>query len=407
MRVMAGRLFALGALLAAYAGLVSFGQPAAAATRRGPEPKPNMRAELSPVAGAAGVPVTTEVGTRISAGRLDTVILTDPQGHQIPSAERPDGTSWVPAHPLAYATRYTATVTANDNADRPTTAATSFTTMQKPGGEPIGTGLYFFDDQVYGVGLPIVVEFDAPIPDRDKSAVERRLFVTSDPPQVGVWRWYGDRQVLYRPELYWQPGTRLTVRAALGGLPVGNRYVDRDRGGTATIGNSVVFDVDNATKRMRVLVDDRVAKTFPVSLGKRSTPSASGHLVVMSKNYETLFDVPGEYRLNIFYAERLTWGGQFIHAAPWSVGSQGHRNVSHGCVNLATANAAWVYGVTHIGDPVLVSGTEAHVAPGDGWTVWDLDWPAYLSGSALLNEELHARLAAGAGRVLRIGVVEM
>jgi hypothetical protein len=103
----------------------------------------------------------------------------------------------------------------------------------------------------------------------------------------------------------------------------------------------------------------------------------------MSHDYQTIFDVPGEYRTNIFYAERITWDGQYIHAAPWSVADQGVYNVSHGCVNLSDANAAWVYGVSHIGDPVTVSGTEAHIDAGDGWTVWDMSWADYLKGSAL------------------------
>ena len=47
---------------------------------------------------------------------------------------------------------------------------------------------------------------------------------------------------------------------------------------------------------------------------------------------------------------RLTWGGEFIHAAPWSVG-QGNTNVSHGCVNMSDGNAAWLFAITHIGDP--------------------------------------------------------
>ncbi len=36
---------------------------------------------------------------------------------------------------------------------------------------------------------------------------------------------------------------------------------------------------------------------------------------------------------------RLTYSGEFIHAAPWSVGSQGSANVSHGCTGMSTANA--------------------------------------------------------------------
>ena len=30
---------------------------------------------------------------------------------------------------------------------------------------------------------------------------------------------------------------------------------------------------------------------------------------------------------DVEYAMRLTYSGEFVHAAPWSVGSQGHANV--------------------------------------------------------------------------------
>lgn len=44
-----------------------------------------------------------------------------------------------------------------------------------------------------------------------------------------------------------------------------------------------------------------------------------------------------------------------MHAAPWSVNSQGFENVSHGCINLSTENARWFYDNAKIGDPVIVT----------------------------------------------------
>ena len=49
------------------------------------------------------------------------------------------------------------------------------------------------------------------------------------------------------------------------------------------------------------------------------------------------------YRTKIDFAQRLTWGGEFIHAAPWSEGQQGSVNVSHGCVNVSMANGDWLF----------------------------------------------------------------
>ncbi len=127
---------------------------------------------------------------------------------------------------------------------------------------------------------------------------------------------------------------------------------------------------------------------MPVSLGKPSTPSSSGTMVVMDKATSTVFDTTDTdgakgYRMTIEYAQRLTWSGQYIHSAPWSVGAQGHRNVSHGCVNLSPSNAAWLFGQTLIGDPVTVQGTSDKLVYGNGWTPWNVSWDEFVKGSAL------------------------
>ncbi len=357
-----------------------------------PPPAP-LTLAVGPAAASANVPVSAEITTRVTGGYVTTVTLVDSTGKAVPGSFRPDGSSWVPAVPLDFSRGYTATVTAVGAAGRTKSATTTFTTMANPGSSRIGTGLYLQPGETYGVGMPVVVEFDEAIPDQYKAAVERRLFVESTPAQVGVWHWYGDRQVLYRPKDYWQPGTVLTVRAALGGLPVGNRYVDVDRGATVTIGTNQTMLVDNKTKTLYFYRDGALVKSFPVSLGKASTPTSSGNFVVMSREYTTRFKT-SEYDILAYYGERFTWGGQFLHAAPWSVSQQGEDNVSHGCVNLSMSAAAWIYNNSHIGDPVTVQGTEVHLTPGDGWTVWDMSWADYVKGSALPHPELASTTGA-------------
>jgi lipoprotein-anchoring transpeptidase ErfK/SrfK len=126
-----------------------------------------------------------------------------------------------------------------------------------------------------------------------------------------------------------------------------------------------------------------------VSLGKPSTPSSSGTLVVMEKKETTVFDTTDDadasdrYRIDIDFAQRLTWKGEYIHSASWSVGDQGKRNVSHGCVNLSPSNARWLFDKTLVGDPVTVKGTERQLAAGNGWTAWDVTWAEFVKGSAL------------------------
>jgi lipoprotein-anchoring transpeptidase ErfK/SrfK len=93
---------------------------------------------------------------------------------------------------------------------------------------------------------------------------------------------------------------------------------------------------------------------------------------------------PEYYNLsNVEYAQRVTYSGEFIHAAPWSVGSQGYANVSHGCVGMSTSNAAWLYSLTKRGDVVDVTGTDRPMESTNGYGDWNVSWGDYKAGSAL------------------------
>lgn len=351
---------------------------------------PPIGLTITPAAGTDGALISTEIGAEVSDGAVTDVTLSAAGGGPVPGALREDGTAWVPDRPLEPDTTYTATVTATGPAGQTATAETTFTTMDAPE-RRTGTGMYLFDDQVYGVAMPVVVEFLQPVPEEYRAGVQRRMFVTTDPPQPGVWHWLGDgRQAFYRAREYWQPGTTIEVRIGLDGHPTGDgRYGDTDRRATVTIGERTEVEVDNATKQLSVYVDGELVRQMPVSLGKPTTPSSSGTMVIMSKERETVFDTFAElgpeegYRIDIEYAMRLTWGGEFIHAAPWSVADQGVRNVSHGCLNLSTSNAKWLFGMARIGDPVTVTGTERALEHGNGWTAWELSWDEFAAGSAL------------------------
>lgn len=343
-------------------------------------PPPTL--ELAPAVGTAGAPVSTEIGTAVTHGKVTSVTVVDASGTPVPGAMRGDGTSWVPAKTLGYGQSYTATVTATGETGASVTQTTTFTTMAKPAGGRIYASLYLQDGSTYGVAMPVVVEFDEDVPEAARASVQRRLFVQSEPAQAGGWHWYSGKVAMYRPAAFWTPGTRLTVRAAVGGHPIGGRFGDSDESASVTIGRDLRMEIDNATKQMTVVQNGAVVRTVPVSLGKPSTPSSSGTMVVMSKERSTIFDTtrtdgPDGYRVQVNHAQRLTWGGEYIHSAPWSEGDQGHRNVSHGCINVSAANAAWLFETTLIGDPVTTRGTEVQLAPGNGWTAWNTPWSEF------------------------------
>ncbi|WP_250000860.1 Ig-like domain-containing protein [Actinoplanes sp. M2I2] len=345
---------------------------------------------VTPATGKAEVPVSAEIGFKVAGAKVTTVTLKDSAGKPVAGTLREDGSAWVPSSPLKTKQKYAASVVATAEDGSTKSAGTSFTTMGKPA-RKTGTGLYLFDDHTYGVAMPVVVEFSPGIKKADRAAVQRRMFVSTTPAQPGVWSWTPTgTQAYYRGPEFWQSGTTLKVRIALGGLPTGSgRYGDRDRSATAKIGRKFEMKVDNKSKKMTVVQDGKAIKTMPVSLGKKSTPSSSGTMVVMEKKADTVFDTTAElgpeegYRTEIQFAQRLTWSGQYIHSAPWSVGDQGRRNVSHGCVNVAPGNARWLFDRTLIGDPVTVKGTEDKLSYGNGWTPWDKPWSEFVKGSAL------------------------
>ncbi|WP_051569842.1 L,D-transpeptidase [Cryptosporangium arvum] len=383
---------ALGLLAACSSGQeVATGKfsPAANAVKS-PAAAPTTLA-LSKPANKATKVLTSSVLTFATNGTVDAVTLTGPDGKPVAGNVASDKKSWVPARQLAYSTTYKVTATASQKGQTATTTST-FSTMAKPG-SITGADLYVNDGDTVGIGLPIVVEFTNSIPKAQRAAVERRLFVTSTPAVEGSWHWFGGSEIHYRPREYWPTGTKVSVRLGIGGLPMGNgNYGKRDRFATFTVGRAITSKVVNKDKTMYVYKDGKLIRKFPISLGKRSTPTSSGKMVAMEKAYEKTFDSgtfglpadsPGGYRQKVYYDVRFTWGGEFVHAAPWSTGSQGNTNVSHGCVNASTANASWFYELTLKGDPIEVVGTETHVDKGNGWTDWEMTWEQYKAGSAI------------------------
>ena len=157
------------------------------------------------------------------------------------------------------------------------------------------------------------------------------------------------------------------------------------------IGPSMVTKVDAATHEAQVLRDGAVIRTIPITTGKLGFETRSGTKVIVSKERTRIMDAatggtdrsdPEYYRLTVEYAMRVTYSGEFVHAAPWSVGSQGRANVSHGCIGMSTSNAQWLYDQTLVGDVVEVTGTSNAQDLGNGITVWNESWPQWLARSA-------------------------
>lgn len=344
---------------------------------------------VTPEPGAEDVRPDTPIVITASGGRVSEVVVTADDGAVVAGATSPDGKTWTSAAGLAPETTYTVSATAvNPDAQR-SPLSSSFTTLAP---RDVETAAFQpKDGWTVGVGMPVIVHFDAEV--QDRAAVEKRLLVTSSPEAEGAWRWLSDKEAQWRPRHYWKPGTKVTVEADLSGIEVApDIWGVKAEPANFTVGSAMVSTVDISKHTMTVTKDGAVLKTIPITTGKKGFATRNGTKVIISRETSHQMDAattgikPGDpeyYNLNVKYAMRLTWTGEFIHAAPWSVGSQGRANVSHGCTGMSTADAKWLMDNSKVGDVVhFVNGSRA-LEQDNGWTAWNTTFDEWAKGSAL------------------------
>ncbi|MGH3951413.1 MAG: L,D-transpeptidase, partial [Pseudonocardiaceae bacterium] len=189
---------------------------------------------------------------------------------------------------------------------------------------------------------------------------------------------------------YWEPGTEVHVDAPIYGVRMGEAsYGQADLTVDFTIGRAQVVKGNTQTHRMKVYRDGKKVADYPASYGLDSDPGRvtnSGTHVVMSK-HPTYFMTNARYDYEDFevdWAVRISNNGEFTHSAPWSVADQGERNVSHGCINLAPADAKEFYDSALVGDPFEIKGSDEQLTWRDGaYYDWTYSWSEWQSLSAL------------------------
>ncbi len=336
------------------------------------------------------VEFTEDLKVRVEGGRLTKVVIEGPAG-TIPGDFRNGATVWrSETGTLDYDTTYAVTATAVDLRGNVVQRTGEFTTLE-PTAELVPE-VYPYEGGTYGVGMPIEVRFSHPV--EDKAAVQERLVVTTDKKGIeGAWNWESDDKVTYRPREYWPADTEVNVDLNLKGVESSEGVYGLDNTSTSfTIGSSMVTIVDAATHYATVYQNGSPINTIPITTGKPGWETRSGIKVIMSKERMVVMDGATlgisedddeYYRLDVPYAMRVTWSGEFVHAAPWSVGSQGVANVSHGCVGMSLSNAAWLYDQSKVGDIVEVRNTGRSQDLGNGITVWNESWADWSAGSAI------------------------
>lgn len=92
----------------------------------------------------------------------------------------------------------------------------------------------------------------------------------------------------------------------------------------------------------------------------------------------------GSTNIPMHWAVRISNNGEFIHPNPASGWAQGKRNVTHGCVNLCTANARAFFDTALYGDPIEVTGSSVPLTAADGDVYdWSVPWDRWTTMSAL------------------------
>ena len=199
-----------------------------------------------------------------------------------------------------------------------------------------------------GVAYPVIVSFAGPVADR--AAAERGIHISSTPARTGHFEWPSSDEVQWIPDGYWAPHSKISVDVH--GMTTGFET-----------GDAVVAVADISDHTFTVSVNGEMLRVMAASMGKPKRPTPIGSFTALSKERTIKFDSrtigiplndPEGYLINGEYAVRVTWSGVYVHSAPWSTGSQGYANVSHGCINLSPDDAAWYFNSVHLGDPIIV-----------------------------------------------------
>jgi lipoprotein-anchoring transpeptidase ErfK/SrfK len=199
---------------------------------------------------------------------------------------------------------------------------------------------------------------------------EQAIHISSIPPVPGRFYWISDTQVRWRPQDFWPAGTVVNIDAS------GTKS-------SFTVPEQLVATIDDATHQMQIVRNGKLEKTIPVSMGMaaggHTTPNGTYYvlekfpdIVMDSSTYGVPVSSAQGYKVHVQLAVRIDNSGNFVHSAPWSVGDQGVRNVSHGCINISPDNAKWFYDNFGSGDPVVVKNSKGIYNQPDGASDWQM-----------------------------------
>ncbi|HEY2795843.1 MAG TPA: Ig-like domain-containing protein [Micromonosporaceae bacterium] len=351
-----------------------------------------------PASAATGVAPSTRVQVTAAGGASVTAVTVTHGSSTVSGKLAADGKSWTSTGKLGFNTKYTIKVTSSGAKD--TTTTSTFTTAKATKtitSSLMANKMELLHTGTYGVGQVIVEQFHKPIPTSQRAAIEAALKVTSTPAVEGRWHWINSEQVDYRPESYWATGTKIQVDADLYGVKFAKGvYGGSSASATMTIGDSHVLIADYKTERMKVYINGKLVRTVKTSLGMGgSTTNDKGqklnywtrggpHIVItkspstiMSSASNGLTDKNSPYYYapeKVYDTVRISYSGEFVHLRTWSTSLLGHRNTSHGCINVGIADAPYLYKLLREGDIVDVIHSPVPISFANTQADWEIKW---------------------------------
>ena len=337
---------------------------------------------ITPGNGTGGADPSRGIAVTAAGGTL-TAVTVHSAGDPVTGTYSAGHGSWHSTWTLNVAQSYTVTATAVSSSGGTggggtTTKTATFRTLTPA--STFTTNIFEGYQQSYGVGMPVILTFSAPI--QNKAAVERSIELRTSKPVTGSWYWDGNQTLDFRPRDYWPAHTTVSFTGHFDGVEsapgvYGNHTLTQTFG----IGDSVIAVASTKTHRTQIYVNGHRKYDWNISSGKPGDDTPDGSYLTIEKENPVRMIGPG-YDLLVPWSVRFTFSGDYYHDAYWSVGEQGFENVSHGCVNLSPANAETYYNLAVPGDPITIGGSPRSGVWDNGWTEWFLTWPQYLKGSA-------------------------
>ncbi|RZU48692.1 lipoprotein-anchoring transpeptidase ErfK/SrfK [Krasilnikovia cinnamomea] len=362
------------------------------------QPAVPVRLSVTPASGATGVSPAKPIVVTAEGGTLQSVTVTAGKA-KVSGAMQDDGT-WRSTDDLAYDKTYKVVAAVTDGQGAATAHTSSFTTVKPHSLAKItfqANGMNLLKSgHTYGAGQPVIIAFSRSV---NKAAAEKAIEITTSPSVEGKFHWANDSTVHWRPAKYWTSGTKIKVNVKAFGVKLGKEVYGATNASTHfQIGRQLVAISDYRKHVTKVYINGKLVRTMKCSLGKGgSTTGANGefisywttggpHVVLSKQRVYSMSSAsygvtdpkdPNYYApKDIEYCTRISYSGEFMHAAPWNR-SLGRANLSHGCINLSVADAKWVYENFMIGDIVDVKNSPRPVQIWNGLGDWAVPFHKY------------------------------